>query len=86
MSEVKKEVSAVDWLIDELFVKHDLPIDKESNPALFNLLEQAKKMFEQQIENAFNAGFDDGCGFTEDMKYKDGEKYYNETYGKKNKQ
>ena len=49
-------------------------------------IEQANKMFEQQIENAFNAGFDDGCGFIEDMKYKDFEQYYNETYGKKDKQ
>jgi hypothetical protein len=81
MSEVKKEVSAVEWLIEQL-----TPSISLQQKHIDELKEQANKMFEKQIENAFNAGFDDGCGFIEDMKYKEAEQYYNETYGKKNKQ
>jgi hypothetical protein len=47
---------------------------------ILNLFEQAKEMEKQQIINACDAGFDDGCGFIEDIKYKNAEQYYKETY------
>jgi len=79
MSKIKG-VSAVEYLIEHLKETYHL-----TEETLYEF-QKAKEMFEKQIENAFNAGFDDGCGFIEDMKYKDAQQYYNETYGKKNKQ
>jgi hypothetical protein len=55
-------------------------IDEETAKEFNELLTEANKMFEQQIKDAFNVGFDDGCGFIEDMKYKEGEQYYKEIY------
>jgi hypothetical protein len=88
MSEFKG-VSAVEWLSNqsyELFEQYsEGKIDRITlNKMMLASTLQAKEMEKQQIENAFNAGFDDGCGFIEDMKYKEAQQYYNETYGKKN--
>jgi hypothetical protein len=84
MSEFKG-VSAVEWFANKL--DEIIPyIDEETAREFNELLAEAKAMFEQQVKDAFNAGFDDGCGFIEDMKYKEAQQYYNETYGKKNKQ
>jgi hypothetical protein len=67
------EQTAVEWLEAALKARYGL---MNSTP----LFEQAKEMFKQQIINACDAGFDDGCGFIEDIKYKNAEQYYKETY------
>ncbi len=68
--------TATEWLFEKLW---ETPKDKLTWNAI---LEQANKMFEQQIINACNAGFDDGSGFIEDVKYNNAEHYYKETYDK----
>ena len=70
--------TAVEWIKNELFVKHGLPINKESNPELFNLLEQAKEIEKQQIIDAH--GIVEYEIDQRNRKY--GEQYYLETYGK----
>jgi hypothetical protein len=44
--------TAINWLIDEFFLKNDIEITQETNPALFEVIQQAKEMFEQQIIDA----------------------------------
>jgi hypothetical protein len=74
--------TATEFLFEKLW---ETPKDKLT---WHSILEQAKEIEKKQIEDAFNVGFDDGCGFydgcgfIEDMKYKDGEQYYLETYEK----
>jgi 1,4-dihydroxy-2-naphthoyl-CoA synthase len=48
---------------------------------LTKAVQQAKEMEKKQIAKACNAGFDDGIGFIEEMKYKNAEDYYEKTYG-----
>ena len=70
------EQTAVEWLIEKL-KSQGLLIGEPDN---LIALKQANEMFKQQIINACDAGFDDGCGFIEDIKYKNAEQYYKETY------
>jgi hypothetical protein len=72
----KMKQTATEFLFEKLW---ETPKDKLTWNAI---LEQAKEMEKQQIIDACDVGFDDGCGFIEDIKYKDGEQYYKETYGK----
>jgi hypothetical protein len=79
MSEFK-EVSAVEWLIDKL-KQYDvgvllLKLHKEE-------IDQANKMFEQQM---CQFAFDYNDEFINNGQVPTAEQYYNETYGKKNKQ
>jgi hypothetical protein len=69
-----KQITAVEWLQDELI---------KNNPSLIyksNLFEQAKELEKQQIKDAYNSDqpnlscIEDGSA---------SEKYYNETYGGK---
>ena len=66
--------TAVEWLVEQL-----------DNTTIFSkyvfleIIEQAKEMEKEQIENAFNYGVYDGGGLIK--KYKmSGEIYYNETF------
>ena len=66
--------TAVEWLFEQL-----------DNTTIFSkyvfleIIEQAKEMEKEQIENAFNYGVYDGGGLIK--KYKmSGEIYYNETF------
>ena len=43
--------------------------------------EHHKAMHKEEIIEANEAGFDDGNGFVEEMKYKTSGHYYNETFG-----
>ena len=67
--------TAVEWLISQLHISKDSIWFKE-------IREQAKKMFEQQIMEAFDNG--DHCIDLPDgswkQKYDSPEQYYNETY------
>ena len=65
-------MTAVEWLIEQL-------IPKDQHEGIMDIIEQAKEMEKEQIENAFNYGVYDGGGLIK--KYKmSGEKYYNETF------
>jgi hypothetical protein len=68
--------TATEFLFEKLWNE---PKDKLTWHSILN---QAKEMEKQQIIDACDVGFDDGCGFIEDIKYKDGEQYYKETYDK----
>jgi hypothetical protein len=68
--------TATQWLFEKLW---ETPKDKLTWHSILN---QAKEMEKQQIIDACDVGFDDGCGFIEDVKYNNGEQYYKETYDK----
>ena len=68
------EQTAVEWLVNQLNKQGFAQVVTDEE------IQQAKEMFKQQIINACDAGFDDGCGFIEDIKYKNAEQYYKETY------
>jgi hypothetical protein len=72
--------TAVEWFYERL--ERMIPRTEMYNRDKIIYLEQAKKMFEQQIIKAVDVGFDEGCKFPEDIKLGSGEQYYNETYGK----
>ena len=80
--------TAVDFYIMEQtkneldFIKELITLD-EYKTRQRNLKGQANKMFEEQIMDAFNEGFDEGCRYTtgfEQMLWEDDEQYYNETF------
>jgi hypothetical protein len=66
--------TAVEWLeskLTELSHQYELPEDD-----IDELLEQANKMFEEQVKDAYNDGVNDECiGGS-----KTPEQYYNETF------
>ncbi|CAB4137023.1 hypothetical protein UFOVP316_5 [uncultured Caudovirales phage] len=63
--------TAVEWLIKELQLE-----------GYDHTIEIAKAMEKEQIMNAVDRGFDEGCKFPEDMTLSNSEQYYNETYNK----
>lgn len=72
-----KKQTAVEWFLSELermqyFIGNDM----------LQAFKQAKAMEKEQIVDAVNVGFEEGCKFPEDIKLKNAEQYYNETYGK----
>ena len=77
--------TAVEWLIEQI---KEYDFSSRDNTYLIEIpswifkekINKANEMFKQQIINACDAGFDDGCGFIEDIKYKNAEQYYKETY------
>ena len=74
MSEVKKGVSVVEWLIEQL-----TPSISLQQKHIDELKEQAKLMERKQITRAYFQGGHD----MERCNYRGMGKYYNETYGKK---
>jgi hypothetical protein len=67
-----KQQTAVDWLIEEI---HMYPLRKIPE----YIQEQANKMFEEQIIDAYQAGDGDAYNLEETKTW--AEQYYNETYG-----
>ena len=81
-----KQISSVEWYIarsKELKFMNDLR--QITNQEFYEQLEQAKHtakaMHKEEIIQASQAGFDDGNGFIEEMKYNSSSHYYNETFG-----
>jgi hypothetical protein len=74
--------TAVDWLIDKLVEEEFLYIDDKPNHMipLGNLINQAKEMFEQQIETAYDKGTINGIDYPESKLPLTGEQYYTQTY------
>jgi|688.fasta_scaffold31069_16 hypothetical protein len=67
--------TAVEWLQQEVILQTNLPLNLE-NVLIFNkLIEQANKMFEEQIMDAYNQGSNDYGS----QCYQP-EQYYNETF------
>ena len=73
------KLTAVEWFTNE--IDNLIPYVNEKTAKQFkDLVDKAKEMEKLQIINACDAGFDDGCGFIDDIKYKNAEQYYKETY------
>jgi hypothetical protein len=73
---MEKKQTAVEYLVQQLFKIHNNTTDvKEMNSE--SIIEQAKQMEKEQIENAYWDG-----GQDVPMISKQCEQYYNETYGK----
>jgi hypothetical protein len=71
---MEKQQTAVEWLQQEVILQTNLPLNLE-NVLVFNkLIEQANKMFEEQINEAYNQGKIDGYGLDEKNNY------HNETF------
>jgi hypothetical protein len=67
-----KQVTAVEWLVDE-FNKQRL-IDLNQKTTMYLIVEQAKAMEKEQIEDAWTDGMKSNQG------YNQSEQYYNITY------
>ena len=70
--------TAVEWLIEQLENHNGI-----TKKAFENVIKQAKAMEKEQIMDAFNEGFTEGCRYTtgfEQMLWEDDEQYYNETF------
>jgi len=75
MEQVKQ--TAVDWLIEQLKKPY-------SDKYIMDVIEQAKEMEKEQIEDAYDIGFADAwddARYDDEPKYAGSEQYYNETYG-----
>ena len=66
--------TAIKWLYDQI---------ENHGKCIYEVIEQAKSMEKEQIMDAFNEGFNEGCRYTtgfEQMLWEDDEQYYNETF------
>ena len=70
--------TAVKWLVEQMINKMGIRI--ENTTIGVELFEQAQGMFEEQIMNAVDVGFQEGCKFPEDIEFNNAEQYYNETF------
>jgi hypothetical protein len=68
----ERKMTAVEWLIEQIY-RNPIAIYKDE---IFN---QAKQMEKEQIEDAFDAGWDSGQKGCEPPKYE----YYDKTYKNK---
>jgi hypothetical protein len=68
---MEKKQTAVEWLVEEIN-KNGEEIHKNGNWIPTHMIEQAKQMEKEQIEEAYNDGAE---------KIHDNPEYYNETYG-----
>lgn len=74
--DTKKKVTAVEWLFIELYLRFEM---KGDGREMDKVLEQAKAMEKEQIENAHLSGL---LQPLEMEATKQAEQYYNETYNK----
>jgi hypothetical protein len=68
--------TAVNFLIEQMFVKSGIEVTKENNPDLFDLFDQALAMERQQIIDAHK----DNAVMYEMDATAQAEQYYNETF------
>lgn len=79
-----KKQTAVDWLLDQMFNKNKLKYERGIQWVMPELVEQAKQMFREQIEEAFlecncrMSGIE--VGTINDVN--EAKEYYKEKYGK----
>ena len=73
--------TAVEWLIDELYEKFEM---KGNGKVFDELLEQAKQMDKEHQIKTYEVAIMRGMSYDEDVyhenKWRDPEKYYNETF------
>jgi hypothetical protein len=72
--------TAIEWLIEQ--IENQRETGNTDLRTTLHFCDKAKEMEKKQIIDACDAGYDDGCGFIEDIKYKDAEQYYKETFKK----
>ena len=72
----QKKQTAVEWLIDQI------PLIDKNDPYDIKILNQALEMEREQIEKAYASGKTDVTLFRSKRK----SEYYNETYGKEDKE
>ena len=78
LNQNKMKQTAVEWLSEHLC--------NEMNFDYWKAVEKAKEMEKEQIIEAQENGFTDGCRYTTEFEqtlWHDGEQYYNETYKNK---
>jgi hypothetical protein len=79
-----KQQSSVQWFLDQLIEHRIIIVDKTTYQVKYKheiLLEQAKEMEKEQIEEAFANGVDDEYEWhINNVPRKNSETYYNETY------
>ena len=68
--------TAVNFLIEQMFVKSGIEVTKDNNPDLFDLFDQAKAMERQQIIDAWI----DGEGYDCIAASPQAEQYYTQTF------
>ena len=80
-SNVNDKQTAVQWLVDQLLNNKGMVVISTST-YYFNeeVVKQALEMEKDQIMNAVDIGFEEGCKFPEDIKLNNAEQYYKETY------
>ncbi len=69
--------TAVEWFIEQLKKPY-------SDKYIMDIIDQAKAMEKEQIEDAYDIGFADAwddARYDDEPKYAGSEQYYNETYG-----
>jgi hypothetical protein len=57
-----KKQTAIEWFVNKLFDASGVPVTEKNNPKLFQLIDQAKAMEKEQIENAAGIGHFEGMG------------------------
>jgi hypothetical protein len=70
-------MTAVEWLYEQIIVRRN---GIDNSIPLTELFEQASELFEQQINDAFNAGVNSEDYFYPNSMFTESETYYNETY------
>ena len=78
---MNKQQTAVEWLVQKVeLISNNKTLSKKEAIDLYNKsIEQANKMFEQQIIDAFSAGSEDGYDGLGDSNI---DVYYSETFNK----
>jgi hypothetical protein len=71
---MENKQTAVAWLEDQIFAR-----TKFIDINLFQVIEQAKEIEKERIEDAYDAGLFDGS--MDDVNDRMHKQYYNETYG-----
>ena len=72
----EKQLTAVQWLVDQMFTQNEIVVTKETNSALFKLLEKAKEMEKEQILAAHS----DWSRITENLPTRSAVQYFKETF------
>jgi hypothetical protein len=77
-----KQQTAVQWLLNNLLINGLLRLTKDEHPLYKELKDHAKAMEKEQIEDAWDKRCSHGVvSQTWHIERKNGEQYYNETYG-----
>jgi hypothetical protein len=85
----QKQITAIEWMIGRFhyegfigtYCSEDLI--KSKRELMIQIIDEAKRMEKEQIIDAQENGFTDGCRYTtgfEQTLWHDGEQYYNETF------